>query len=90
MGADFPVFLHPKTGDEYALARTERKPALLLSASAKYPDGLANSSGQVGRNYMRHTTGSVYAIFDKPVRMWRGTTMAESGASSPNGASCSM
>jgi choline dehydrogenase-like flavoprotein len=25
---------------------------------------------------MRHTTGSVYAIFDKPVRMWRGTTMA--------------
>ena len=25
------------------------------------PDGLANSSGQVGRNYMRHTTGSVYA-----------------------------
>jgi choline dehydrogenase-like flavoprotein len=52
-------------------------PRLLLnSASAKHPDGLANSSGQVGRNYMRHMTGSVYAVFDKPVRMWRGTTMA--------------
>ena len=52
-------------------------PRLLLnSASAKFPDGLANSSGQVGRNYMRHTTGSVYAIFDKPVHMYRGTTMA--------------
>jgi tRNA nucleotidyltransferase (CCA-adding enzyme) len=25
VGADFPVFLDPKTGDEYALARTERK-----------------------------------------------------------------
>lgn len=25
VGKDFPVFLHPKTGDEYALARTERK-----------------------------------------------------------------
>lgn len=25
VGNDFPVFLHPKTGDEYALARTERK-----------------------------------------------------------------
>jgi tRNA nucleotidyltransferase (CCA-adding enzyme) len=25
VGADFPVFLHPKTGAEYALARTERK-----------------------------------------------------------------
>jgi choline dehydrogenase-like flavoprotein len=52
-------------------------PRLLLnSASAKFPDGLANSSGQVGRNYMRHTTGSVYAIFDEPVHMYRGTTMA--------------
>ncbi|NQD93953.1 multifunctional CCA addition/repair protein [Pseudomonas sp. CrR25] len=25
VGADFPVFLHPTTGEEYALARTERK-----------------------------------------------------------------
>ena len=25
VGKDFPVFLHPTTGDEYALARTERK-----------------------------------------------------------------
>ena len=25
VGADFPVFLHPQTHDEYALARTERK-----------------------------------------------------------------
>jgi len=52
-------------------------PRLLLnSASSKYPDGLANSSGMVGKNYMRHMTGSVYAVFDKPVHMYRGTTMA--------------
>ena len=52
-------------------------PRLLLnSASSRYPDGLANASGQVGRNYMRHMTGSVYATFDKPVNMYRGTTMA--------------
>jgi tRNA nucleotidyltransferase (CCA-adding enzyme) len=25
VGADFPVFLHPETGDEYALARREKK-----------------------------------------------------------------
>ena len=25
VGQDFPVFLHPQTGEEYALARTERK-----------------------------------------------------------------
>ena len=27
VGKDFPVFLHPKTREEYALARTERKTA---------------------------------------------------------------
>lgn len=27
VGKDFPVFLHPETGEEYALARTERKSA---------------------------------------------------------------
>ena len=27
VGADFPVFLHPRTREEYALARTERKVA---------------------------------------------------------------
>lgn len=52
-------------------------PRLLLnSESSMFPDGLANSSGMVGKNYLRHMTGSVYAVFDKPVRMWRGTTMA--------------
>jgi choline dehydrogenase-like flavoprotein len=52
-------------------------PRLLLnSASSHFPDGLANASGQVGKNYMRHLTASVYAVFDKPVKMWRGTTMA--------------
>ena len=49
---------------------------LLLSASTLFPDGLANSSGQVGRNYMRHMTGSVYGMFKNPVNMYRGTTMA--------------
>jgi choline dehydrogenase-like flavoprotein len=52
-------------------------PRLLLnSASSLFPDGLANSSGQVGRNYMRHVTGSVYGTFERPVHMYRGTTMA--------------
>jgi choline dehydrogenase-like flavoprotein len=49
---------------------------LLLSASSTFPDGLANSSGQVGRNYMRHTTGSVFGVFKEPVHFYRGTVMA--------------
>lgn len=52
-------------------------PRLLLnSASSMFPQGLANSSGQVGKNYMRHTTGSVFAIFKEPVHFYRGTVMA--------------
>jgi choline dehydrogenase-like flavoprotein len=49
---------------------------LLNSSSSTFPHGLANSSGQVGRNYMRHMTGSVYAAFPQAVHMYRGTTMA--------------
>lgn len=49
---------------------------LLMSATSAFPDGLANGSGMVGRNYMRHMTGSAYAMFDKPVHMYRGETMA--------------
>jgi choline dehydrogenase-like flavoprotein len=49
---------------------------LLLSQSSRFPHGLANGSGQVGLNYMRHTTGSVFAAFAEPVHMYRGTTMA--------------
>ena len=49
---------------------------LLLSASNMFKNGLANSSDQVGRNYMRHMTGSVYGMFKNPVHMYRGTTMA--------------
>ncbi|MCU1508967.1 MAG: family oxidoreductase [Glaciihabitans sp.] len=49
---------------------------LMLSGTSAHPDGLANSSGQLGRNYMRHTTGVVYAEFDQEVHMYRGEPMA--------------
>ena len=52
-------------------------PRLLLnSATSTFPQGLANASGQVGKNYMRHMTGSVFGVFDEQVNMHRGTTMA--------------
>ena len=37
VGKDFPVFLHPKTGEEYALARTERKVAACLLYTSPSP-----------------------------------------------------
>lgn len=45
---------------------------LLLSDSTLFPHGLANGSGQVGRNYMRHIAHLTYAAFDRPVNMHRG------------------
>ncbi len=49
---------------------------LLLSESNRFPTGLGNGADHVGRHYMRHMTGSVYAQFDMPVHMFRGETMA--------------
>jgi choline dehydrogenase-like flavoprotein len=49
---------------------------LLNSSSSLFPDGLANSSGQVGKNYMRHVSGTIFGIFERPIRMYRGNVMA--------------
>lgn len=48
---------------------------LLNSDTSHYPDGLANSSGQVGKNYMRHVMDMSFGSFDEPVNMHRGITM---------------
>jgi choline dehydrogenase-like flavoprotein len=43
-------------------------PRLLLnSTSARFPDGLANRSGLVGRNLMLHPWGLVQGLFDTPL-----------------------
>lgn len=47
---------------------------LLLSTSLRFPHGLANSSGQVGKNLMLHAPGPVvYAIFPEPVDGHKGS-----------------
>jgi choline dehydrogenase-like flavoprotein len=45
---------------------------LLLSKSARFPDGLANSSGLVGRNLMMHPYAAVTGSFDEPLESWLG------------------
>ncbi len=49
---------------------------LLNSASSMFPNGLANSSGQVGKNYMAHTTAGLVSIHEKPVHMYRSQAVA--------------
>ncbi|MFH5187494.1 GMC family oxidoreductase [Paenibacillus sp. TAB 01] len=54
-------------------------PRLLLhSATAQFPDGLANSSGWVGRGFMTHSSHDVYAKFPEEIRLYKGTPVLAS------------
>lgn len=45
---------------------------LMLSKSNAFPDGLANSSGLVGKNLMMHPYAAVTGQFDEPLESWLG------------------
>ena len=44
---------------------------LLMSADARHPDGLANSSGLVGRNLMFNTYAEVHAVFEHELNEYK-------------------
>ncbi|HEV2700121.1 MAG TPA: GMC family oxidoreductase, partial [Steroidobacteraceae bacterium] len=78
------LYRDPQGKDQHQKARivcvacnsVETARLLLLSESARFPHGLANSSDQVGRNYTSHTGGFVWGLFNQPIHFWRGTTLA--------------
>jgi choline dehydrogenase-like flavoprotein len=45
---------------------------LLMSTSARFPDGLANSSGLVGRRLQLNPTPMVIGVYDEPLNSWLG------------------
>ncbi|MDQ6772102.1 MAG: GMC family oxidoreductase [Candidatus Dormibacteraeota bacterium] len=45
---------------------------LLLSADGAHPDGLANSSGLVGKRLMMHPFGTVVGLFEEDLSSWQG------------------
>jgi len=50
-------------------------PRLLLNSTSKhFPDGLANSSGLVGKNLMFHPYAMVTGVFDEPLEGYKGPT----------------
>jgi len=50
-------------------------PRLLLNSKSKrFPDGLANSSGLVGKNLMFHPYAMVTGVFDTPLEGYKGPT----------------
>jgi choline dehydrogenase-like flavoprotein len=44
---------------------------LLASAGPGHPDGLANSTGLVGRRLMLHPLATVTGVFDQPLEAWQ-------------------
>ena len=49
---------------------------LLMSKSSKFPHGLANSSGCVGKYFMEHLTVFAYGVFEERLDPWRGVPSA--------------
>ena len=48
-------------------------PRILLNSKSKYfPNGIANNSGQVGKNLMFHPLNGVVGLFDEPMEGFKG------------------
>ena len=66
-----------KTKAVIVSANGAETPRLLLnSASAQHPDGLANSSGFVGRNLMYNSHANVQSVFDEPLNDYKGAQVS--------------
>ncbi len=67
---------HVQEADAVVLAAfTVENPRILLnSATGKAPDGLANSSGLVGRNLLSHAAVMVFGMFEHETNSFFGTT----------------
>jgi choline dehydrogenase-like flavoprotein len=45
---------------------------LLMSANGRFPKGLANRSGMVGRNLMAHANQGAWGVMDEEIRWYKG------------------
>ncbi len=58
-----------------AASAIETPRLLFLSATKEFPNGLANSSGTVGKYLMSHPTWQVFGTFEQPVHAYKGMQM---------------
>ncbi|MER5200381.1 GMC family oxidoreductase [Streptomyces sp. NPDC002755] len=78
--ADGAVYLDREGAEHFQPARTVIVAAngvgtprlLLLSASGRFPNGLANSSGLVGKRLMLHPNAEVTGVYDEDMDSWLG------------------
>lgn len=77
--ADADGQLHTLQAEVVVLAafNVENVRLLLNSAGGRFPDGLANSSGLVGRYIMSHPSVTVFGLFDEELRNYMGATAGQ-------------
>ncbi len=74
------IYFDPQAKEQEVSARVivvagnavETARLLLLSKSRLFPDGLANSSGLVGKRFMEHLSVFAYGVFPERLDPWRG------------------
>ncbi len=71
------VIRDPKSGDTVATLEAEGRAVVLAAGAVQTPlvllkSGIANSSGQVGRNFACHPSLNVVALFEEEVKGWVG------------------
>jgi gluconate 2-dehydrogenase alpha chain len=67
------TYIQPAAAVLLACYTYENARLLLLSTSDRYPNGLANNRGQVGKHYMSHNQGAgVLALFPHKLNRWYG------------------
>ena len=71
-------FRHPETGAPGPKLTVRARVVVLACGAVQTPvlllkNGLANSSRQVGRNFLCHPNAKVVGIYDRPIHAWKGT-----------------
>ena len=60
-----------------AAATVQNVRLMLASATPRHPNGIANSSGMLGRGFSCHTVASAYGLFDEPLDNYLGVTAGQ-------------
>jgi len=71
-------FRHPETGARGPKLTVRAKVVVLACGAVQTPvlllrNGLANSSNQIGRNFLCHPNAKVVGVYDRPIHAWKGT-----------------